>query len=123
MCCLNQSNLAPRPPPLSRQQSSLFNIIFEQCSFPTHRKFIIKALHFLISFLEPPQMFKKNYNEDANTKLTITSLPTNDTCTIFQNINFFQILSTKNSSTFLTSKFNPKGTPNNLDTSLSFAHL
>jgi hypothetical protein len=82
----------------------------------------MKALHFFISFLEPPQIFKNNCNEEANMKLTIISLPTNNKCTTFQNIDFFQILSTKNSSTFLTSKFNPKGTPNNLDTSPSFAH-
>ncbi len=68
-------------------------------------------------------MLKKNNNEEVNIKLATTTLLAKGKYTIPHILNFFQIVSTINSSTCLASSFNSKGTPNNLDNSPSFAHF
>ncbi len=88
-----------------------------------HKKLLFKALHFLIAFSKPPQMLKKNNNEEVNVELATTTLLTKGKCTIPHILNFFQIISTINSSACLASSFNSKGTHNNLDNSPSFAHF
>jgi hypothetical protein len=71
----------------------------------------------------------KNHGVDADMELTTIALPTRDKRRLedkrrgFQYLNFFCSFSIRKASTYLVSKFSPKGTPNSLASSLSFTHF
>jgi hypothetical protein len=50
--------------------------------FHAHKKFLFKALHFLITFSKPPQMLKKNNNEKINIELATTTHLAKGKCTM-----------------------------------------
>jgi hypothetical protein len=78
---------------------------------------------FFIELLDLTHTLTKEYKEVVKMELITTTLLVNKICIILQYLSFFLNLPTKNSSTSLVFRLNPKGVASNFDIFPSSTHF